>query len=140
MSHIPNPDPKAAVAEATAALDGEDPVKNVRDIVHNYGGGAAAAEVAAALAELAMEAGEAKAEATRLRAEKIRLVREASWVKEDGMRAVVRAAQKKADDIKAAANTRHDAAAAAEAVAVAAADEAVAKAGAEAGTGVKREE
>ena len=79
--------------------------------------------------------------------EKIRLVREASWVKEDGMRAkedgmraVVRAAQKKADDIKAAANTRHDAAAAAEAVAVAAADEAVAQAGAEAGTGVKREE
>ena len=56
------------------------------------------------------------------------------------MRAVVRAAQKKVDDIKAAANTRHDAAAAAEAVAVAAADEAVTKAGAEAGTGVKREE
>ena len=40
MSHNPNPDPisdiihnyggGAAVAEATAALDGEDPVKNVR--------------------------------------------------------------------------------------------------------------
>ncbi len=74
--------------------------------------------------------------------EKIQLVREASWVKEDGMRAVVRAAQKKADDIKAAADTRRDAAAAAEAVAVAAADEAVAQAGpgAEAGPGVKREE
>ena len=74
--------------------------------------------------------------------EKIRRVREASWVKEDGMRAVVRAAQKKADDIKAAADTRHDAAAAAEAVALAAADEAVAQAGAgaEAGPVVKREE
>ena len=86
--------------------------------------------------------------------EKIRLVREASWVKEDimrakedgmrakedGMRAVVRAAQKKADDIKAAADTRLDAAAAAEAVAVAAADEAGAQASAEAGPGVNMEE
>ena len=72
--------------------------------------------------------------------EKIRLVREASWVKEDGMRAVVRAAQKKADDIKAAADTRLDAAAAAEAVAFAAADEAGAQAGAEAGPGVNMEE
>ena len=82
--------------------------------------------------------------------EKIRLIREASWVKEDGMRAVVRAAEKKADDIKVVADTMHDAAAAAasaaaaEAVAVAAADEAVAQAGAEAGAearpGVKREE
>ena len=71
--------------------------------------------------------------------EKIRLVREASWV-EDGMRAMVRAAQKKADDIKAAADTRHEAAAAAEAVAVAAADEAIAQARAEARPGVQREE
>jgi len=36
-------------------------------VVHNYGGGDTAAEIAASLAELAMDAGEAKAEATRLR-------------------------------------------------------------------------